>query len=213
MRWEHRIAFTSITKAIQRLISDLLNRRERWYQDQEIPYSSDELREEIIDRSPHFVLEELITNAFDAYVAEHAEGPIELRISRWGDHVVIEVSDNGVGINEVSRNSDGGLDFRSYLPKPGAQMHKRQGGKRIAIDWANILMHLHGGSLEAWTPGIHGYKTTVRVTLPSHSIHFDIQSDASLAKELSSSHAQENPIPVIWTGKPLGMRRHLETAA
>lgn len=201
MRWERRIGFASIAEIIQRLIADLLSRRERWYRDQEIPYSVEELRQEIIDRSPHFILEELIANAFDAYVAEHAEGPIELRISRRGDNFMIEVSDNGVGIAEVSRDSDGGLDFRSYRPKPGAQMHKRQGGKRIAIDWSNILMHLHGGSLEAWTPGLHGYKTTVRVTVPCNSVRLDIKSNDPLAKGLYSRATWVSRHQSSWMGK------------
>jgi PAS domain S-box-containing protein len=88
-------------------------------------------------------------------------GAIVVAAERDGDHALIVVSDNGIGIPPASLESV----FRMFtqLPHP---THSSQGGLGIGLSLVRSLVELHGGSITAASAGIGaGSVFTVRLPL------------------------------------------------
>lgn len=88
-------------------------------------------------------------------------GRIEMSIQRDGDHAAIRIADNGVGISS------------ELLPKVfemfnqvGASLDRSQGGLGIGLTLVKRLVEMHGGTVEAESPGVGlGSAFTVRIPL------------------------------------------------
>jgi PAS domain S-box-containing protein len=103
------------------------------------------------------VFQNLLTNA-----AKYSEpgSPLVLRARRDADHVVVELTDQGIGISaelmprlfDLFEQGDRALD-------------RSQGGLGIGLTIAKSLCELHGGTISATSAGI-GHGSTFTVTLP-----------------------------------------------
>jgi signal transduction histidine kinase/CheY-like chemotaxis protein len=88
-------------------------------------------------------------------------GQITVRAIREGAEAVVAVYDSGIGIDEE------GLSrlFEMFAQGPGS-IHRSKEGLGIGLSLARSLVSLHGGSLEATSPGIgRGSVFTVRLPL------------------------------------------------
>jgi PAS domain S-box-containing protein len=86
------------------------------------------------------------------------EGRVEVRLFRSGDHVQISVSDTGLGIKS---------EFLPYVferYRQGNGNHK-QGGLGLGLAIAYHLVELHGGTIQATSPG-EGQGATFTIKLP-----------------------------------------------
>lgn len=103
------------------------------------------------------VLANLLNNA-----AKYTErgGRIVLAAERAGDHAVIRVHDNGIGISpEILHRI-----FDLFVQAPAA-LAQAQGGLGIGLTLARSFVQLHGGELTAESPGL-GQGSTFTVRLP-----------------------------------------------
>jgi signal transduction histidine kinase len=87
-------------------------------------------------------------------------GRIALSARAHGDHVVVSVRDNGIGIPAA----DLGSVFDMFTQLDGAQ-HGSQGGLGIGLTLVRSLVSMHGGSVEARSDG-PGKGSEFLVTLP-----------------------------------------------
>jgi PAS domain S-box-containing protein len=103
-------------------------------------------------------------------------GRIRVLIARQGGDAVVQVSDSGIGIPE----SDTGRVFQLFSQVRAHQpMHA--GGLGIGLSLVRTLVNLHGGSVEATSPGT-GRGSTFTVRLP-------LMLDAPLGATLGSGEA------------------------
>jgi signal transduction histidine kinase len=87
---------------------------------------------------------------------------IELRASSSGGHAVVRVRDYGMGIeaNELTRI------FDVFVQVIGSDDRAHAGGLGLGLALAKGLVELHGGSIEANSPGRgKGCEMTVRLPL------------------------------------------------
>ena len=103
------------------------------------------------------VLGNLLTNAAK-YTPEH--GRIELSVRREGQHAVIAVTDNGIGI--PPRALPIVFDMFFQVPTGAA---RSQGGLGIGLSLVQRLVEMHGGTVTAASPG-EGQGSTFTVRLP-----------------------------------------------
>lgn len=103
------------------------------------------------------VLGNLLTNAAK-YTPEH--GRIELSVRREGQHAVIAVTDNGIGI--PPRALPILFDMFFQVPTGAA---RSQGGLGIGLSLVQRLVEMHGGTVTAASPG-EGQGSTFTVRLP-----------------------------------------------
>ncbi len=87
-------------------------------------------------------------------------GRVRLTLARDGGDALIEVSDNGIGIDPATLPHV--FDLFSRKPGPAA---RQQGGIGIGLSIARQLVHLHGGNLTASSRGL-GQGSTFTVRLP-----------------------------------------------
>ena len=103
------------------------------------------------------VIGNLLTNAAK-YTPEH--GRIELSVSREGQHAVIAVTDNGIGIPERALP----ILFEMFFQVSNGTAHS-QGGLGIGLSLVRRLVEMHGGTVTAASPG-EGKGSTFTVNLP-----------------------------------------------
>jgi PAS domain S-box-containing protein len=103
------------------------------------------------------VLTNLLNNA-----AKYTEagGRIELEVAEADHTLVISVRDNGVGISEELRPHVFDLFRQGHRSRGGLE-----GGLGIGLNLARRIVELHGGTIEAASPGV-GRGSTFVVTLP-----------------------------------------------
>ena len=107
------------------------------------------------------VLSNLLTNAAK-YTPSN--GKLTLIAQREENEIVISVNDNGIGIAKESLNQV----FKMFA-QIKHQIDPAQGGLGIGLSLVHRLVHLHGGSVTATSPGI-GQGSTFIVRLPlAHS--------------------------------------------
>lgn len=87
-------------------------------------------------------------------------GVIELSAKRDGEHCVIEVRDNGIGIPPGQLE-----DVFHMFSQVNRALSRSQGGMGIGLALARSLIELHGGSISVESPGV-GHGSTFRVRLP-----------------------------------------------
>jgi len=166
------------------LSDELVDRRYRWYQEQEIftvltshgdvKVTRDLLKSELTDKPVSFILDEILKNAFDAYVAIGSTGPISFKVIKEDGQYIIEMLDNGVGINfEHTRKND--VWHVVSNPRNNHRFEK-EGGMGIGILWSQLLVQLHGGKLEFLPSDTKGYKTMVKITLPENALKVNADS-------------------------------------
>ncbi len=103
------------------------------------------------------VLGNLLTNAAK-YTPER--GRIELSVGREGQHAVIAVSDNGIGIPPQALPTL--FDMFTQVPNNAG---RSQGGLGIGLSLVRRLVEMHGGTVAAASPG-EGKGSTFTVRLP-----------------------------------------------
>lgn len=166
------------------LIEEIVSRRLRWYQEEdiktlwtkdgEIEVTEDLLKAEILNQSIPFILNEILTNAFDAYARAGSIGPVHLSVKQYANELIIEVMDKGIGINfDVSKQTNKGWFLVANPRKAG---FKREGERMIGVLWSQILVQLHGGTLDFLPADLEGYKTKVRITFPQSAIRINGES-------------------------------------
>jgi PAS domain S-box-containing protein len=89
-----------------------------------------------------------------------SKGRISVATSRQGDDAVIVVCDNGIGIPSEMLSRI----FEPFM-QADVSVERRQGGLGIGLSLVQKLVELHGGSIEAESPG-HGQGSTFTVRLP-----------------------------------------------
>ncbi|QJR37893.1 ATP-binding protein [Gemmatimonas groenlandica] len=103
------------------------------------------------------VLGNLLTNAAK-YTPEH--GRIKLSVDREGQHAVIAVRDNGIGIPPQALPS-----VFDMFTQVAAGAGRAQGGLGIGLSLVRRLVEMHGGTVTAASPG-EGEGSTFTVRLP-----------------------------------------------
>lgn len=103
------------------------------------------------------VLGNLLTNAAK-YTLEH--GRIELSVRHEGQHAVIAVTDNGIGIPPQALP----ILFDMFVQVPTG-VARSQGGLGIGLSLVRRLVEMHGGTVTAASPG-EGQGSTFTVRLP-----------------------------------------------
>ncbi|MDT5262835.1 MAG: hypothetical protein QOC61_1839 [Acidobacteriota bacterium] len=117
-------------------------------------------------------------------------GRVGVRLERIRSHIEINVKDTGQGIApellphvfERFRQSD-------------SSSTRRHGGLGLGLAIVRQLVELHGGTVEAESPG-EGEGTTFRVILPLLSVHHE-QSDARRTRALFESHTLTDRQPSL----------------
>jgi len=99
------------------------------------------------------VFSNLLTNAAKF---TDSGGSITITGVREGPHIIVSVSDTGVGLSEPARQR---------IFEPFEQGQHAQGGLGLGLALARSLVELHGGSISAMSEGL-GCGSTFAVTLP-----------------------------------------------
>jgi signal transduction histidine kinase len=143
-----------------------------------------------------YVLAELMRNAFDSQVLAGVERPIGLDVERRDGQWVIEISDNGLGIGGVRQDDLGVLRVTPKdRPQDQAAYQKISGGLGLGLPWTQLLVRLHGGSVEYLPEGREGYRTTVRLVFPEASLRTSAWFDRATPGERVQARATERPHP------------------
>jgi signal transduction histidine kinase/ActR/RegA family two-component response regulator len=129
-------------------------------------------------------LEQIVWNlAWNAVKFSKPSGRVTVTLSRTERHVVLSVSDTGVGISSA---------FLPYVFEWFRQEDARsrsQSGLGLGLGIVRNLVHLHGGSVRAESPGL-GRGATFTVTLPIHKPAATIVSAPYVAPEVGEPIAQ-----------------------
>src|SRR5207248_236488 len=99
-------------------------------------------------------------------------GEIRVQARGEGSKAIITVSDNGIGIPEDLMPRIFGLFVQS-----ARSLDRSEGGLGIGLSVVEKLVEMHGGTVEAFSPG-PGKGSTFEIHLPS------IDADGRAAREL-----------------------------
>jgi len=110
-------------------------------------------------------LEQVISNLLsNAIKFTPSGGRVEIRLTRAGSHVEIEVADTGRGIAP---------DFLSHVferfRQADSSSRREHGGLGLGLAIVKQLVELHGGTVQASSPG-EGQGATFTVVLPMHGL-------------------------------------------
>jgi len=98
-------------------------------------------------------------------------GRVQMRLQRVNSHVEISVSDTGIGISE---------DFLPHLFERFRQgdstTTRAHGGLGLGLAIARRIVELHGGRIQAFSPG-EGQGSTFRVQLPVMIVHAPLEPE------------------------------------
>jgi kojibiose phosphorylase len=146
-----------------------------------------------------FILEEVLKNAFDAYVVPGSHGPIAIDIYRRGNVYVTDILDNGMGIDFDLTNVNASLMWSvfSAYPKKFSDYH-REGGHEIGILWSQVVLMAHGGWIEFLPQSGNGFKTLVRILIPVDG--FKIASKQYIKPEAAKHFEDKSNFSVTFEG-------------
>lgn len=147
--------------SLNEIITELINRYKKINPTVEFTFESNETVHALIDISQFArVIENLITNSIEACAEASLSGsPPRLLISlnRYGNDILIQVLDNGVGINPSHEKKV----FRPfYSTKP---THTNWG---IGLSYCLKVIESFGGNMSIASPGLELKGTTVKIYLP-----------------------------------------------
>jgi PAS domain S-box-containing protein len=113
----------------------------------------------------HTRLQQVIWNLLSNAVKFTPQGGhVEVRLERMDPHICVIISDTGKGIAP---------DFLPYVfdrfRQSDASSARRYGGLGLGLSLVKYLVELHGGTIEATSPG-EGQGATFKVTLPVRAI-------------------------------------------
>jgi hypothetical protein len=180
--WSKEADVTQIPEDIQGKLDLVVNRWEAIYEGtgedrlvskiqpdgswKQVEMDRDYMVREIVMARFDRVLEEILTNATDAFVFSRELGPITLGIYRVKDEIVLELLDSGIGIRWESITGDYYSDPRllHWDLANGRDKYRAslEGGKGMGLLWSQILVKLHGGKFEIVPATEDGYRTKVR---------------------------------------------------
>jgi CheY-like chemotaxis protein/anti-sigma regulatory factor (Ser/Thr protein kinase) len=134
------------------------------------------------------VISNLLSNA--AKFTTHG-GRIDLEVARQGQHVLIQVSDTGIGIPEHELE-------RIFEPftQVDARHAPTQGGLGIGLSLVRDLVHMHGGTVAAQSDGV-GKGSTFIVRLPLAGSNEGHHAKATQAPTLIAEHSHSQRILVV----------------
>jgi signal transduction histidine kinase/ActR/RegA family two-component response regulator len=117
-------------------------------------------------------LNQIFLNLLSNAVKFTDEGFVRTRLVPSGDQVFVEIEDSGIGLDP---------DFLPHLfqrfKQADASSGRIHGGLGIGLSIVRHLVELHGGSVEAESPGL-GKGSTFRVTLPRIDDEPEISSES-----------------------------------
>jgi PAS domain S-box-containing protein len=120
-------------------------------------------------------------------------GRVQLRLQRVNSHVELSVSDTGIGIRE---------EFVPHLFERFRQgdstTTRAHGGLGLGLAIARRIVELHGGRIEAFSPG-EGKGSTFRVALPVMIVHHEVRGERRVHPRAASRDAVAEfpPLPNI----------------
>jgi len=131
------------------------------------------------------MVNELAKNALDSVhrsqegMVPRPPGSAELHVYRAAGRVILDFSDDGVGIAQVI---DEPGDFRvvpAYRDRTGrgALPPAYFGGGGVGFLWSKLLIEAHGGTFEVLRNAVPGYRTTIRVSLPEANVRPAVPAD------------------------------------
>lgn len=121
-------------------------------------------------------------------------GQVALVVKREGAHVVIRVTDNGVGIPEDMQSK-----VFQLFTQVDDQLQRSQGGLGIGLALVRQLVEMHGGTVDAFSAGSGmGSHFTLRIPLIAAPVVPDTldqtNSAAGLPRQLKVLVVDDNPI-------------------
>jgi len=139
-----------------------------------------------------FYLEEMFTNAVDAYVKAKADGEIRIRVISRGGKVVFELSNNGIGVAQIARGVEDQLMITSNDPVDGARLDRLEGGETMGILYLGLATHARGGSIEYMINPKSGFTTTVQMILPEETVFIPKDTNPLEFSTNGSEDTEEN---------------------
>jgi PAS domain S-box-containing protein len=107
-------------------------------------------------------------------------GRVEVRLERIASHVELTIKDTGQGIDAEFL-----LHVFDRFRQSDSSSTRRHGGLGLGLSIVRQLVELHGGTVEAESPG-EGAGTTFKVILPLMSVHHQL-SDIDMTRTLVGS--------------------------
>lgn len=116
-------------------------------------------------------------------------GLIDVDCHSQGDHVVVRVRDNGIGID-----SDILPHVFELFTQAGRSLDRSQGGLGIGLSLARKLVELHGGTVEAHSAGLgHGSEFTVCLS----AVPAPVEEPLAAPSSVEPSHAKSLRVLVV----------------
>ncbi|HSK12867.1 MAG TPA: ATP-binding protein, partial [Phnomibacter sp.] len=127
----------------------------------------DELLADIDKAQMEMAISNLLSNAIKF---TNAQGKVSVRLRTDGNNVVVQVSDNGIGIDPIHLDKI----FNRFYQVPSAG--KQQGGSGIGLAFAKNIVELHNGTITASSHPGEGTTFTIHIPMsrpPGHKTGTD----------------------------------------
>ena len=149
------------------------------------------------------IIYNLLSNAAKYSLSEHGKVLLQVKTNKKYDHIIIKVSDNGIGIPQEKIKKL----FRRFYD--GAYRQQNTIGHGLGLALTRELVFLHGGTIDCESE--EGKGTVFTVTIPikkeafspsqideSHQISISTARNAILdiAKRMHEQETTEEPVPV-----------------
>lgn len=136
-------------------------------------------------------LEQVLTNLLDnAIKYTPAKGQIRLCVQREGREAVVRIKDNGIGISQNMLSSI----FELFIQVEDS-LDRSQGGLGLGLTLVNLLVQMHGGTVQAFSEGL-GKGSEFVIRLPLYVEREMEQLERDPAQEKISRHiliVEDNP--------------------
>ncbi len=128
----------------------------------------------------HEIINELISNAQSAYMRANTDGEIFVNIYYQGDDLIIEVSDNGIGLRKIKKNASGRFILEPNHSHPGPDTGETE-CNGICAGICQLAAYGRGGTFD-YLKNQNGYTTTARLTIPKESVNVRLLVPKTLSK-------------------------------